>query len=788
MADIATVADELEVLKNKFAEFINGSETDIVATNSGPRDSIAKAIKDALDAGAISGDMTGEQIAEALFSQADLNAFTDKEKDRVSVSLAQVGTLDELRNLEPETNGQQIVLAGHTVIGVGGGEFYADAASELIDDDGLTVVTPLGNRWRRRVSDGGYIGITAFGAQKGQNNSAYLSKMKSIVELISVDIDSIIDSVIIDNTDNVKKIKLDASVSMLAGSSAMLVINSVESGMTVDGNREAGHKVTRPDTGRVVNIIGDKDYANKDILIKGIDASGGTGEFMFWSACDGIEFRDNFIHDGVGSAIYNLNTQIADSYKSQNVKFIGNIIRDLGVGTNIKSHGISINSWRYIYGVTVLDNDIRRVRNNGIEIWAAFVRVLGNYVEDVRIAYSYGQCHYLTHAGGNIAFNSVPNTASDPSSVGGIGIEIGGCTRVTLSDYIIDGFRSGIDATESVISTPQDSLWHDPTSLWLGESGVLTDADSPSFVRLKTLSGDPKLSGSYYVSIGAGVITNYLNFGIRCSADNQYRDAYVINGPRISHGGKFAGSTSPAAAGIIVVNAAASISGAVLSDLSHYGINADQGRLSLGVNYFRNIDGDVVRLVGAGSSLHCPASQDIQNCLDLGSALGGAPTQGSFSPGQEWANHSANDNGQPRTFVVSQGGTYGNMLSTTADVIAGSDIAVLKRVVNPLGAVQRDMYIDILGVTGAFKVLDVGVPVNTGSGWTMDVKLSVASDVTIDDAAVSHSAPVLQIVGQYGFRKSVSSKPDFIGQEAIVGDLIYKSTGTTSSADWSQLN
>lgn len=693
-------------------------------------------------------------------------------------------TIADLRLFEPSQDGQHKNVTGHTFAGSGGGPFYYDASDTTSpDNDGTVIVTASGKRWKRKVHMGEFVGISSFGALEGSNNSDIVRRMLAQCRLISLDVPSILSNIEITQTAVAKNLRFDSNVIIPVGASYFIQINGC-TGININGDRYSGNSVFREGSGKVISIVGSSDYANKSVSISNIEAKGGEGTFMQWSSCDDLEFKNNYIHDGVGTGIYNVNTQLSNSYKSRNIKFDRNYIHDLGVGSDMVSHGISINSWRYIFGVTATKNDIRRVRNNGIEFWANFVRVSGNYVEDSRIAYSYGQCHYLTHSDGNIAHNTVPNTSSTPDSVGGLGIEIGGCTRVVLNNYVIDGYRSGIEATESVISTPQDTIWHDPTAVKYGDSGTLSNADSPSFMRLKTLFGERNLSGSYYVSIGQGVITNYLNYGIHCSADNQYRDTYVINGPRISHGGKYAESTKAAAAAIFISNASASVSNAVVSDATHYGINADHGRLTLGLNNFRNIEGDVVRIVGSGSSLHCPVKQDIQECPVLGSALSDTPTQGTFSESQEWVNHTSSGGGAAQRFVVSDGGTFGTMLSTTANTISGSKIATLSRSVNPVGVVQRGMFIEIVGVSGSFKVIDIGIPVDTGSGWTLEVDLDSNADTTVSGAVVSHHAPTVESVGQNGYRSSVSSAPDFIGQEAIFSGQFYKAKGIATSSDW----
>lgn len=88
--------------------------------------------------------------------------------------IAQVATIAALRALEPAFDGQQVELLGHTVKGIGGGVFYHDAASVAADDNGVTIVTPGGKRWVRKLD--GYVTPEMFGATESAPDSlAYVS-------------------------------------------------------------------------------------------------------------------------------------------------------------------------------------------------------------------------------------------------------------------------------------------------------------------------------------------------------------------------------------------------------------------------------------------------------------------------------------------------------------------------------------------------------------------------------------------------------------------------------------
>ena len=62
----------------------------------------------------------------------------------------EVATIADLRNVEPTQDGQQISLLGHTLPGIGGGEFYYDASDTTsADNNGTIIVTTGGKRWKR---------------------------------------------------------------------------------------------------------------------------------------------------------------------------------------------------------------------------------------------------------------------------------------------------------------------------------------------------------------------------------------------------------------------------------------------------------------------------------------------------------------------------------------------------------------------------------------------------------------------------------------------------------------
>ncbi len=74
----------------------------------------------------------------------------------------EVATIADLRSVEPEFDGQQISLLGHTLPGIGGGEFYYDASDSGLDNNGTLIVTTGGKRWKRPKSE--FVDISWFGA------------------------------------------------------------------------------------------------------------------------------------------------------------------------------------------------------------------------------------------------------------------------------------------------------------------------------------------------------------------------------------------------------------------------------------------------------------------------------------------------------------------------------------------------------------------------------------------------------------------------------------------------
>ena len=97
------------------------------------------------DAYSLRQDLANPDIGAALVAFGQ-SSVAEALNSRVLHSAA----ISDLRDLEPEFDGQQVELLGHTVKGIGGGTFYADSSSLAVDDNGVTIVTAEGNRWVRR--------------------------------------------------------------------------------------------------------------------------------------------------------------------------------------------------------------------------------------------------------------------------------------------------------------------------------------------------------------------------------------------------------------------------------------------------------------------------------------------------------------------------------------------------------------------------------------------------------------------------------------------------------------
>lgn len=515
--------------------------------------------------------------------------------------------------------------------------------------------------------------------------------------------------------------------------------------ITLKGGRASGYSVTRQGTGKLVSIDGVSSYANKNISVRGWDCSGGSGNFIQWKRVERFYVEDNVLHDftnGVGvyttSSATDVDANSASIYIRDNSAF--NIT---GTAT---CHAISINSWRHVFGVIITGNRVSNIRNNGIEVWANYVLVDENDVLDTRIAYSYGQCHFLNHGMTNIARMSYLDASTGSTAQGGIGIELGGCVRFTVCAGIIDGYRVGISFTQSVIGTPPDTIWHDPTAATYGAAGILA---APEFLRIKTLSGVSGLSGSYYGAITGGLITNALNHFISIAGDFFYNDTICVTGVRMSHMAKFAAATSTAASAVYVNGTTADIDNCTISDVGdgRYGVNADQGHVRLGRNTFERVAGQVLRNVGAGSSITTGSVQKLVNCPTASGPGFAEPSQGSWQAGDVVYNQIPVAGGTIGR-VCTTPGTQSSMLTTTAETTSGSPSVVFRRTAaDPNSIIKIGTWVTIAGVSGRFSVLDIAPGVFAGGTWSASATLSANPDATVIGASVSYSAATFKSFG-----------------------------------------
>ena len=95
------------------------------------------------------------QYKVRLTDKNDVQKHPDADPVESSAQAAEtisvVDTISLLRSFEPLEDGQQISLLGHTLPGIGGGEFYYDASDTTsADNNGTIIVTTGDKRWKRQ--------------------------------------------------------------------------------------------------------------------------------------------------------------------------------------------------------------------------------------------------------------------------------------------------------------------------------------------------------------------------------------------------------------------------------------------------------------------------------------------------------------------------------------------------------------------------------------------------------------------------------------------------------------
>lgn len=172
-----------------FGEFVNNDQ--VVTTRTGVTyDSIRKAMKKSLQTYAAYNNRGAWQATTAyavndIFISGGVhylvvtaftstsNVATDIANGKVVIHQPKdwvqiVNTVALLRNFEPAYSSQIITLLGHTTAGVGGGHFRYDASDTTTsDDNGLTIVTAGGKRWKR-IIENGFIDSEMFGGNVRQ--------------------------------------------------------------------------------------------------------------------------------------------------------------------------------------------------------------------------------------------------------------------------------------------------------------------------------------------------------------------------------------------------------------------------------------------------------------------------------------------------------------------------------------------------------------------------------------------------------------------------------------------
>lgn len=86
-------------------------------------------------------------VYQAIVTNTNSNPVSDEAKWHV---FGEAANVTQLRLIEPISNGVKITLVGHTLTGIGGGEFYYDSSdTTTIDDNGSVYVTAGGRRVKR---------------------------------------------------------------------------------------------------------------------------------------------------------------------------------------------------------------------------------------------------------------------------------------------------------------------------------------------------------------------------------------------------------------------------------------------------------------------------------------------------------------------------------------------------------------------------------------------------------------------------------------------------------------
>lgn len=118
------------------------------------------------------GDLLAGVLSETAINSASYNLANAEFRLKSRGAQVSIPDMPSLRLQEPVIQGQIYNLIGHTVSGVGGGQFYHDESDTTsVDDNGSVVVTPLGARIKRLNFN--VVCPTMFGAIPRTNGGSY---------------------------------------------------------------------------------------------------------------------------------------------------------------------------------------------------------------------------------------------------------------------------------------------------------------------------------------------------------------------------------------------------------------------------------------------------------------------------------------------------------------------------------------------------------------------------------------------------------------------------------------
>ena len=114
----------------------------------------------------------------------------------IAMNSVPIKTIADLRTYNPVADGQVVDVLGHTLAGVGGGQFYYDPDDTTsADNNGTVIVTSSGERWKRKI--GSQVLATEFGCVSGgiEDNAINLQRIEDFISLSNT-----VDTVVYDGT------------------------------------------------------------------------------------------------------------------------------------------------------------------------------------------------------------------------------------------------------------------------------------------------------------------------------------------------------------------------------------------------------------------------------------------------------------------------------------------------------------------------------------------------------------------------------------------------------------